>query len=177
MNPIRAYRVREVLSLRAAGHVKRWHTVRTLQQQTVAEHCHHCLSLLLLLHPKPSIDLIMAMQWHDSAELRLGDIPAMAKRNQDVFAEACADIEDLFTRETHETVWNAQNALTAEDWSWIKAIDTLELILWARDEVALGNESARLIMARGRAYIRDDAPSEVKTLLAQVGNGPAPVMI
>lgn len=78
----------ETLSLRASGHVRRWHTIRTITQQTVAEHSGQALTLLLQLHPDPSFNLIRALLWHDSAERVVGDVPSPALRADIVYRDA-----------------------------------------------------------------------------------------
>lgn len=153
----------QIQSLRASGHVRRWHTVHHLKEQSVAEHSAQAVSLLLLLHPNPSVDLIKAMLWHDSAERHVGDMPAPVRRDAPELACAYEAAESRFF-ELHTTVFSAMARLTEEDWRWLKAIDTLELFLYCHDEMFLGNQHFAIIEKRARSYLAqggDKVPEQV----------------
>lgn len=75
--------------LSRAGHVTRWHTVRTSREQTLAEH----LFMVAMLTNKLAKDilgkeisdsdrlqLLEYALWHDTPELLLGDLPSPLKR-------------------------------------------------------------------------------------------------
>lgn len=91
--------------------------------------------MLLLLHPDPSPELVRAVIFHDVAERWTGDMPAPMKwwinpRAGTMVAETEAEILielDLARR------------LSLEDTKWLKALDILELFLFAKDELNLGN--------------------------------------
>jgi 5'-deoxynucleotidase YfbR-like HD superfamily hydrolase len=145
--------IREVFALRASGKVKRWHTVSVIGEQTVDQHCAQCVSLLLLLHPDPSIDLIKAVLWHDSSEQRTGDMPAPIKRSHpDLRAayhaaemDVCqAQVSDAFAR------------LSDEDKRWVRTVDILEMALWAADQYMLGNQHALVWLGRAEKYLTLD---------------------
>ena len=70
---------RRVLAAREGGNVLRCHTVPHHGQYSVGKHSYDALSLLLLLHPNPSMNLVKATLWHDCAERFVGDMPAPAK--------------------------------------------------------------------------------------------------
>lgn len=155
-------KMEEILSLRASGLVKRWHTAPTLHQQTVSEHSGQAVSLLLLLHPDPSVNLIKGMLWHDSSERHVGDVPSPVRRAEPDFARMYEQIEVAFMEEIHSTAFNAIVRLTPLEMTWLKAIDVLELFLYCHDEVALGNTHFVAIEKRARGYLlSSEAPSEI----------------
>ena len=66
--------------LLAGAEVLRYHTVQTLQRETVGHHSHGVACLVLLLDPQASARLLRAALLHDLAEQCTGDIPSAAKR-------------------------------------------------------------------------------------------------
>lgn len=125
----------QLLATREGGGVRRCHIVPGNSQYNVAQHTYGAVSLLLLLHPDPSVDLIKAVQWHDVGERWLGDLPATAKWENPALGEVYeAAEEEILDR------LGLMPDLTEEDRRWLKAVDTLELWLWCREEEALGNE-------------------------------------
>jgi 5'-deoxynucleotidase len=70
-----------------AGHVKRWHIVNTVTQQSIAEHSYLVAIIAMHIHRwvQPAGDVepmetgIYAL-FHDAPEIRTGDIPTPAKR-------------------------------------------------------------------------------------------------
>ena len=119
---------------REAGTVRRCHIVPHHGQYNIAQHSYGAVSLVLLLHPNPSVSLIKAVQWHDVAERWLGDVPAPAKWDN-------PELGEVYER-TEAQLLNRLGLfaqLTAEEQAWLKAVDTLELWLWCREEEALGN--------------------------------------
>lgn len=154
----------EILSLRASGLVSRWHTVPTLHRQNVAEHSGQAVSLLLMLHPKPSLNLIKAMMWHDSAERHCGDVPAPVRKENQALSKEYELSEIGFTHEHHPTAYYAQANLTVEERAWLKAIDVLELILYCQDEVTLGNGRFGAICARAEGYLKNSHSTPVEVL-------------
>lgn len=126
----------QVLATREAGTVRRCHTVPHHGQYNLAQHSYGAVSLLLLLHPEPSLNLIKAVQWHDVGERWLGDMPAPAKWDNPDLGRVYEEAEQKLL----ERLGLAQK-LTDEELNWLKAVDTLELWLWCREEEALGNEA------------------------------------
>lgn len=119
---------------REAGTVRRCHIVPHHGQYNIAQHSYGAVSLLLLLHPKPSLKLIKAVQWHDVAERWLGDVPAPAKWDN-------TELGEVYERAETELLKRLGlfPELTELEQAWLKAVDTLELWLWCREEEALGN--------------------------------------
>lgn len=72
-----------------SGHVTRWHSVRTLRNQTLAEH-HYMVSMLvnrmakeIPLEPLSDSERLLLIEyamWHDTPELLMGDLASPLKR-------------------------------------------------------------------------------------------------
>lgn len=124
-----------LLATREGGGVRRCHIIPGNSQYNVAQHTYGAVSLLLLLHPDPSVDLIKAVQWHDVAERWLGDLPATAKWENPTLGKVYEAAEDHILDRLDLT----PDRMTLEDTQWLRAVDTLELWLWCREEEALGN--------------------------------------
>lgn len=73
------------------GHIKRWHNVNTVREQTVAEHCFMVTMIALELHTQLKIVgteggreqtllLTIGSLFHDAPETAAGDSPTPAKR-------------------------------------------------------------------------------------------------
>ena len=66
--------------------VKRYHTVTTLQCETVGHHSHGVAMLCVVLCPTATRALLLAALMHDLAEQATGDIPSPAKRELNIGA-------------------------------------------------------------------------------------------
>ena len=72
-----------------SGHVTRWHSVRTLRDQTLAEH-HYMVTMLvnkmvkeIPIEPIKDSERLLLIEyalWHDTPELLMGDIASPLKR-------------------------------------------------------------------------------------------------
>jgi 5'-deoxynucleotidase YfbR-like HD superfamily hydrolase len=151
-------KLEQVLAIREGGGVKRLHTVPTLRDYLVSSHSWTMVTLLLLLHPKPTVRLIQAVQFHDVFERWVGDIPAPAKYwiNPDLGREA---------RETErrvEQILDIGQELTKDEVRWLKALDFLELLMWCDEELSLGNTSIEPVRTNIRRLMTQvELPDEV----------------
>lgn len=150
------HQYREILSLRHAGYVRRAHTIPLLMQQTTAEHSAQALSLLLLLNRNPSVNLIKTLLWHDAPEKYTGDIPSPVKRSNPALKKAMMDAEFEFIAE-HPALHESYESLSVEEQSWLRAIDVLELYLWADDQLTIGNTHFQLVKTRTLNWLMNDA--------------------
>jgi 5'-deoxynucleotidase YfbR-like HD superfamily hydrolase len=154
----------EILSLRASGHTKRWHTLQIIGEQTVAEHSAQAVSLLFMLYPgDPSTNLTKALLWHDSSERYVGDSPAPARRDNPEFSRSYEAVEHIFMLAAHPFAFHALSLLTDTERAWLKAIDVLELLLFCGDQSLLGNTHLNVVAGRALNYLRTDTntPKEV----------------
>lgn len=128
--------VTQLLATREGGAVKRCHVLPSNTEYTVASHSYNAVSLLLLLHPNPSLALIKAVQWHDVAERWMGDLPSIVKHE-------CPELKAVYERieEQRLRALGLAQDLTPEEKNWLKAVDTFECYLWVREEQRLGNQN------------------------------------
>lgn len=122
-----------VYALREAGKVKRCHTVPCHHTPTVNEHSGNMVDLLLVLHPQPTMNLVRACRLHDTPERWSGDIPAPAKQVLGKYLKE-------FEARSMEAL-GLGYTLSPYEFEWLHALDKLELLMWARDEQAMGNQN------------------------------------
>lgn len=133
--------VERVLATREGGNVRRCHVVPHQDEYTVGKHSYDAVSMLLVLHPNPSIHLVKALLWHDCAERWCGDMPATAKWYNESLAEAYNLAEIGFMQDWE--FYEGFEEFTDDDYLWLNAIDKLELWLWCKDQLASGNQHIR----------------------------------
>lgn len=126
-----------------AGSVLRYHTTRTIQQQTVADHSGR-VAKLLAVNFNVSCELLRAALVHDVAEVYTGDIPATFKWAAEDVAKQIAEWE----HKIDETLGIAVS-LTETERRVLKLCDLGELCLFAMSEVKLGNTYMRPVAQRG----------------------------
>lgn len=124
-----------IKAAREGGHVRRCHTVPHHGEYSVGKHSYDALSMLMILHPNPSMNLVKAVLWHDCAERFVGDMPAPAKwLNPSLEAQyEAAEVE------AQQASGLVIPELTEEEQNWLDAVDRAELLLWTYDQMFLGN--------------------------------------
>jgi 5'-deoxynucleotidase YfbR-like HD superfamily hydrolase len=131
--------------LRSGGKVKRYHTVDTIKNETVAQHTYGVMSIIAdLCHGVPSTNLMMAALCHDIAEQVTGDIPAPAKWDYPELSEAIKNAEAKIEEE-----YGVVYRLTPTEQTLLKAADTLDLIYFCIEERQLGNIGIESIYYKG----------------------------
>jgi 5'-deoxynucleotidase YfbR-like HD superfamily hydrolase len=128
--------------------VTRYHTLRTLQTETVGHHSHGVAMLCVLLRPDASAALLKAALVHDLAEHLTGDMPAPAKRLYGIGDQVNAVEAALL-----EGSGLSMPSLTPEEARTLKLADNLQGLLFCARELQLGNEGAREVFDRYVEYI------------------------
>lgn len=126
-----------VKATREGGEVERCHGTPHVGAYTVGQHTFGAVSLLLLLHPAPTIELVKMVQWHDVAERWLGDVPSPAKLVGPDFARLYGLAEErlLFQLGLVPLAADCADA----DLNWVRAVDIIELWLWTGEQLRFGN--------------------------------------
>ena len=161
--------LRSLMLVYESGAVKRYHAKRTHLYQTVADHAWGVALIITRLHPNPRADLLKAAILHDAHELVTGDIPYTVKA-------ANPELKTLLTRLERNAEndmgmdFRIEKELIPEDWFWLKAADMMELVLYVRSELLLGNRHILPIWDRGREVLRSSihTPEPIINLLSYV---------
>jgi len=131
----------------AGASVKRFHTVPTIQQETVGHHS-HCVALLCtLFDPHASRELITMALLHDLPEQVVGDIPSPAKRELD-FADRLEDLEQSILQQGFGYVPN----LTKREAKTLKLADIGSGALFCLQEMRMGNSIIEHVFWRYLEY-------------------------
>ena len=157
----------KVLAMREAGAVLRAHNVRHHSDYPVGHHSYDVASIILCLYPgTPRIELIKAALWHDAPERWLGDVPAVVKWHYATLANEYRFAERRVLAQLGEE--KLVDVLTNEEIWWLKSADRLELLLWARDQLAMGNKHAQELHDNVVNWLdtnADGLPQEIVTFL------------
>jgi 5'-deoxynucleotidase YfbR-like HD superfamily hydrolase len=138
--------LQRILNTRAGGAVQRCHAIRHLGTYSNAEHQWGVAMLLWALYDGPTASrLVWYALAHDVPEGLTGDIPSTAKEHDN---ELDHNINSWF----HLPV---TDDLTPSDRQILKGCDTLDLYLWAREQLAQGNLYAQEIIDNIDEYAGD----------------------
>lgn len=140
----------KIKAAREAGHVRRCHVLPHKGDYKISEHCYGATSLLLLLHPSPSLALIKEIMWHDLSERWVGDMPAPAKWYNEVLGREYEKTEDLVKEKLGFSF-----EISDEDRVWLNACDKLDLLFWCYDELHFGNQHLQHTITHLKTYFEE----------------------
>ena len=143
--------VNKVKFTREAAAVRRCHTLPIIGTYEVGGHSYNMLSMLRLLHPDPPIRLVWAIQEHDIPERLTGDIPAPTKWFKIVDKAHLTQAEISINDSVFG--WVAELKLTDEDLKWLKGLDILELYLFCKDQIMMGNQNMITMLERIERFV------------------------
>lgn len=139
--------MKDTLEFIAGGaEVTRYHTVFTINKETVGHHSHGVAMMALMIDPSASASLLKAALYHDLAEQVVGDIPSPAKREFDL-GRKLDELEDSIIEQAGIEIPD----LTPEESRVLKLADIAQGALFCAREIQLGN--VRLIPVYAR-YIQ-----------------------
>jgi 5'-deoxynucleotidase YfbR-like HD superfamily hydrolase len=137
--------------------VKRYHTVTTIQQETVGHHSHGVAMLCcLLIEPTPR--LLFAALTHDLAEHQLGDLPSPAKRRYGIGDQVNALEQELL----EEAGLFTDEELTPAEARTLKLADIFQGMCFCVREMRLGNVRMNDIFQRYISYAESMNPVGVE---------------
>lgn len=151
-----------ILTAREAGYVRRCHTIPIIGEYTVGKHCYDALSILLILHPEPSLNLIKAVLWHDVAERWTGDTPAPAKWSNPDLNFHLREMENRILR-----LRGFKFELTAEEECWLRGVDMLEFLMFAYEQIQMGNKCMSAYFHKAR-NVFISAPHHYPTICFEI---------
>lgn len=134
---------------RNGHHIKRFHTLPTIGQQSVAEHSFGVAMLVLwLTEDRASGNLLRAALYHDLAEQATGDMPATSKWDNPELKWALDRAEDIFNEEHVLSVQITQAESLCLKWA-----DGLELMCYCLEQRKLGNRFAMSPFNKVEAFL------------------------
>lgn len=146
---------------RQAGNIIRSHTNAQHGQKTVAEHTYNLVNIILLLHPAPSMNLVKAAMWHDVPERFTGDLPSPIKQLNPDLGETLHKIEHGIVKS-----FGLEVPLNADEKKWLKAADRLEYLLWAQEQIEMGNSTVEHAINYAHKWLVENAPNEISNYVS-----------
>ena len=140
--------MQQLLNIRLAGAISRYHTARTLRTQSVGEHSWGVAQLMVYLSPNVSAQALTGALHHDLSELATGDVPAPVKWENAELKDLLVAVERKFDK-----MHGLAQDLTRQEYHLLKWCDMMELVLWCMEEVELGNRTIFPIIERGLDYL------------------------
>lgn len=140
---------------REAGIIKRYHQVRIIHPETVAEHSFNLVNLMIMLtEGKVSRNCIINGLLHDMGEWAVGDIPSNIKRL------LSKEAKDLIATKEEEAIAKVQPsvamlACTDDERHLIDLCDKLDGLLKCTEELKMGNQHIIPVGERYVGYIQD----------------------
>jgi 5'-deoxynucleotidase YfbR-like HD superfamily hydrolase len=146
---------------REAGAVRRYHAVRTIKEESVAEHSFNVVNLILILtEGAASRALILAGLTHDMGEYATGDIPSQVKKA--LPEDVRWDIQKLETDAVLRIHPNLTGGLSADEEYLLHLCDNLDGLLKCIDELKMGNQHIIPVGERYTGYLQDLIEHEPK---------------
>ena len=131
-----------------AGAIHRFHTMRTVRDQSVGEHSWG-VAVILTKICLPSPVLLTAALYHDMAEVHTGDVPATAKWVHNSLKKALELAEYHF-----ESLHGIVIDLSDEERKLLKWADMFELCLYSQVEIDMGNSLMYKPLEHGMAWLK-----------------------
>jgi 5'-deoxynucleotidase YfbR-like HD superfamily hydrolase len=155
-----------ILYLMRGAAVQRYHASPTLIPETVGHHSHGVATLLNLIYPDASKELLVAGLHHDLAEQYTGDIPAPAKREMGI-----RDAVQKYESEKNAAAGFPDPVLTPEDLWRLKFIDSAHGALFCLEELECGNrrmwDTFRVYMSYLSELLERKGPEVKEALLVE----------
>lgn len=149
-----------VTTSRHGGAVRRSHTVLCIRPQNNAEHTHGAMVLAQILCREAGVDPSCILQYllmHDIAEAYTGDMPANVKAENPELRCLLNEVELDWTRNNVPEKFNFATVLSDGEKKLAKMADSLDLLMYVKDELALGNRhhSMMLMFINIMQYVRE----------------------
>jgi 5'-deoxynucleotidase YfbR-like HD superfamily hydrolase len=157
-----------------ASRIKRYHTIPTIHQETVGEHSHRVCTLYLQLFGTPRVEILEYILYHDMGELSAGDLPFNAKRDVPEMKHFMDRAEEVGLRRLNIQI----PYLNVEEHARVKLCDMLQMLEFARIEIAMGNQFARSVQSNILKALKKlkDIPSDQIASGALVVMAATPIM-
>ena len=154
----------------AGTEVTRYHTVKTLERETVGHHSHGVACLVWLLNPGASRELLLGALFHDLAEHQTGDIPSPAKREYGIGEQV-----DRLERRLMRGAGIDYPGLSEADARTLKLADIAQGALFCVREMSLGNRRMVVVYDRYVSYANQmllvGREKELFNIIEEIQNG------
>lgn len=137
-----------ITMLREASNVTRCHTLPHHGEYTVGKHSYDAAMLLMVLNPEASFSLVKAVLFHDVGERWTGDTPAPAKWADGELGKRLSQLERRCLNRL-----GLEIQLTPDEREWLAAVDIIEMLLWCKDQLAMGNMNAAAVIGNIISYM------------------------
>ena len=131
----------------SGSEVSRYHTIHTLQRETVGHHSHGVAMICHILDPECRKCVLQAALLHDLAEHVTGDIPSPAKREYGI-GDQVSSLEGRLLNSAGLSI----PILSREEERMLKIADLAQGALFSAREVQLGNTGMRVVFDRYISY-------------------------
>jgi 5'-deoxynucleotidase YfbR-like HD superfamily hydrolase len=140
------------MQIHDAGRTIRFHTIRFMRFQNVAEHSWNVAQIIRYLWPNSSKELICAALDHDVAERWSGDIPSPFKN---LIPEIRPLLDKFEVEKNLDLGLQCHTSLTENEKKQLLIADILDFVLACRDEFMMGNTHRDLseVSSRGMKYL------------------------
>lgn len=147
----------------SGGNTRRYHTMRTVMEDTVGHHSYNVACIIMHLRPDCRAVLLRAALKHDMAEHMVGDMPAPTKRampdyvndagQSRTFREVFGEYEE--SRALEYGVALEEGQLTEGERWVLKLADAMDGMRFCIQERQLGNSTGMLVECYGNfvAYV------------------------
>ncbi len=156
-------KLQRVLAAREASAVERSHTFRHHGSYTDGQHSFDMLTLTLELREDTSAALMKAIIYHDLPERWLGDMPHPAKQ---IMPKSALHMSVAENHIRNVLGWKETCMLTQEELEWVHIIDRVEFLLWADDQIQMGNRHLEDVLERCHRWFEDNS-SGLPTSIAE----------
>jgi 5'-deoxynucleotidase YfbR-like HD superfamily hydrolase len=136
--------VKEHLKILSGGSVKRYHTLPTIGEQSVASHSWGVTLILQWLYPNISKIALVKALTHDVIEKQTGDMPSPTKWNNPALAKEIAEVEKRVEKEL-----GVDYPISDEEKMYCKHADLFELLLYCHNQRSLGNTNVTAVFSNG----------------------------
>lgn len=156
----------------AGGNTKRYHTAKTIAEDTVGHHSYNVACIIMYLWPDASARLLRAALKHDMAEHKTGDMPAPMKRKLPDYVDYENDGERVSFRTVYGQAEDTEmllagvrlENLTHEE-SWLlKYADALDGMRFCIQERCMGNQRIKEVYSNFKSYVElliQEAPASL----------------
>lgn len=142
-----------LLNVRLAGRVERCHTIPHHGSYSVAAHSWGAAMLLYHLFPDDFQRLVVYVLSHDIPEGWVGDIPSPVLRYNTTVASIIQELEKNLSERMNVP---SEHKLSQADKAALKCVDRLEFYLWAREQLAMGNQFVAESLKEIERYIDEN---------------------